>query len=640
MADDEGAVTAGSGSHHRLLESLTEHAVILLSPDGEIVLWNAGAERLTGRRRADVVGEPLALLFASLARAEGHPADLYRRAIDDGKCEHEGPLLRADGGVFAAHIVITPAVEDGRVVGLACVIDAARDVSAMKQAEEEMRRQRALLQSVLDCVVESVAVFDGEGRLLFSNPAYQALVGVRFRSNTAADERFKHYGIFDATGTQRIRVEDVPANRAMRGEVIEELELVLRSASHPEGILVSTNARQLFDAEGAVIGAVVTGRDVTARRAAEQRLIEQKHLLEAILDCLGEAVAVYDSVGRILLANPAAERLLTRDMERSAPFAERARVVEFYDVAGERRLDAAETAAGRALRGLAVDDLEVLLRLPGRPDMAISSSVRPLRGPGGAFIGAVITTRDITARKKVEKEKEALLTELRRSNDELAQFAYAASHDLRSPLRAIKNLASWLEKEVSAHFTADAAEYMSLLRGRVDRMDRLLKDLLEYAQVDRAEATLVQVVPRALVDEVIALVDLPSGFAVTIDIEAEPFETAALPLKRALLNLVANAITHHDRPSGELRIKVRDLGPRLEFSVSDDGPGIPEKFHRRIFEMFQTLRARDDFDTSGMGLALVKKIVERAGGVISVHSSGRGCTFTFDWPKRWRVRPS
>jgi signal transduction histidine kinase len=278
----------------------------------------------------------------------------------------------------------------------------------------------------------------------------------------------------------------------------------------------------------------------------------------------------------------------------------------------------------------------VLVRTPGAPNgVALSTTARPLRDRAGQISAAVVTIRDISARQAAEVERERLLAELHRSNAELSQFAYVASHDLRAPLRAIDSLACWLQEDLAPHFTPDTAEQMRLLRSRASRMDGLLRDLLEFSRLGRGDVEVEPVDVERLVGEVIDLVGPPRSFRFVREVTVTTFETAALPLKRVLMNLLANAVKHHDRPEGEVRVSVRDRGAFVELEVRDDGPGIPAAFQGKIFEMFQTLKPRDSLEGSGMGLAFVKKIVDGAGGTVAVESAGRGATFRVEWPRSW-----
>jgi signal transduction histidine kinase len=491
------------------------------------------------------------------------------------------------------------------------------------------------LQSVLDCVVETVAVFDLEGRLLLSNPAFERTFG-HFGPRATVDVRRGQYGLLGSDGITPLPAEESPSRRAIRGETVEDLELIVTNQSHPGGLVMSTNARALHDGSGAVVGAVVTGRDVTARKLAERELRDQSRLLTSILDCLAEAVVVYDPAGRLVLSNPAAVRVLDPAVGMTMTIEDRARLYGLSTVDGTRALGLGDTAAARALRGEACDDVELLMRSPTFPEgRPFSTSSRPLRDPEGKVLGVVVTIRDITARRRAEREKEDMLQELRRSNDELARFASAASHDLRAPLRAIDHLAAWLEEDLARHFTARTAQHMQTLRSRVRRMETLLHDLLAFAKVGRGAIDVAAVDVDRLVAEAIELAAPPDGFRIQRAVEVPSFETAAVPLKRVLINVIGNAVKHHDRPDGQIAVAVRDDGPFVVFEIADDGPGIPPPYHQRVFEMFETLKPRDQVEGSGMGLAIVKRVVEVAQGEITLVSDGRGATFRVRWPRIW-----
>lgn len=229
--------------------------------------------------------------------------------------------------------------------------------------------------------------------------------------------------------------------------------------------------------------------------------------------------------------------------------------------------------------------------------------------------------------------------ELRRSNSELEQFAYVASHDLKAPLRGVSNLASWIEQDLEDAMGSESKNHMALLHSRVKRMETLLEDLLQYSRVGREETEVRSVDLNKLVPDVFRLVAPPDEFRLTILEPLPSFVTASAPLEKVFRNLIGNAVKHHDFEGGTIEVGVRDLGPDYEFLVRDDGPGIQMQFQERIFAMFQTLKSRDEVEGSGMGLAIVKKSVESLGCAIVVDSNPaavRGTTFRFSWPKRWR----
>ena len=227
------------------------------------------------------------------------------------------------------------------------------------------------------------------------------------------------------------------------------------------------------------------------------------------------------------------------------------------------------------------------------------------------------------------------LARVQRSNEELDQFAYVASHDLKAPLRGIANLATWLEEDLGGTITPEGREHMALLRGRVQRMEALIDGILLYSRAGRVGAGAEPVDVGALLREIVELLAPPADVAIVIGREFPVLETERVPLQQVLLNLISNAIKYNRRAGSEIRVDAVMTDGTWTFSVADNGPGIAPEFHERIFGIFQTLEARDKVEGTGIGLSVVKKIVEARGGRVTIESEvGTGATFRFTWPER------
>lgn len=218
---------------------------------------------------------------------------------------------------------------------------------------------------------------------------------------------------------------------------------------------------------------------------------------------------------------------------------------------------------------------------------------------------------------------------------DLDDLVSAASHDLRAPLRDIANLASWIAEDVGDALPPTSARHLATLRDRVARLERLLDDLLAYYLVGRAERAAEAFLAGAVIDEAVRDVSPPPGFSLRTEGAELTLRTLRVPLSLVLRNLVANAIKHHGGPAGIVAVRVcEEREGWARFEVTDDGPGIAPEFHARIFQLFQTLRPRDEVEGSGMGLAIVKRVVESHGGTVWVRSElGQGATFAFTWPR-------
>lgn len=250
---------------------------------------------------------------------------------------------------------------------------------------------------------------------------------------------------------------------------------------------------------------------------------------------------------------------------------------------------------------------------------------------------AVLTIADVSAHHKrlaAEHAAEERAQELERINAEVERLFYAVSHDMRAPLRGVHNLAEWALEDMEAGDKDSVVEHMSALRGRVERLERMMNDLLTYARAGRVARDVERVDVKELLDEVATLSAVPEGFAVTTAGELPTIKTVRTLLTQVFLNLVGNALKHHDAKTGKIVIDAEVQDTMVEFRVSDDGPGIPIRYRERVFGLFSTLKPRDEVEGSGMGLAFVQKVVRSVGGRVNiVGPEGRGATFAFTWPR-------
>jgi len=267
-------------------------------------------------------------------------------------------------------------------------------------------------------------------------------------------------------------------------------------------------------------------------------------------------------------------------------------------------------------------------------------------------IGDMAKTLKVFAHNIDERKKSAQLLErhqqeleksnqrLEQTNNELETFAYVASHDLKSPLRGIAQLSNWIEEDLEEKEFAEVGKHTQMLRNRIQRMEKLLDDMLVFYRAGKTDGNITRIDVAHMAKELFEIQNTKAGLHLELGDNLPVFDSLSTPFEQILRNLFSNAIKHHDLGEGVIRIDGRRLpNDFYEISVSDDGPGIPSKFQERVFGMFQTLKPRDELEGSGMGLALIKKIVETYGGKISVYSEGRGCRFTFTWPQTIKRKP-
>ena len=224
--------------------------------------------------------------------------------------------------------------------------------------------------------------------------------------------------------------------------------------------------------------------------------------------------------------------------------------------------------------------------------------------------------------------------ELKRSNKELNDFAYVASHDLKAPLRGIMQLSAWIKEDIEDFANEDTKSNLNLLMNRTSRLEKLLEDLLDYSRIGRKTEDLQSIDTKELVLNVFDLQDPSDNIKLNCQEVMPVINTAVSPFETIIRNLIGNAVKHNDKAEGVINVTAQEFPKYYQFSVKDNGPGIPVRYHDQIFELFKTLRPRDEVEGSGMGLSIIKKLLDYHNGSIVVESDGsNGTCFTFTWPK-------
>ncbi len=294
--------------------------------------------------------------------------------------------------------------------------------------------------------------------------------------------------------------------------------------------------------------------------------------------------------------------------------------------------------AGLAFTALLTAYVATLVGHAEKVKLLVDERTSQLRGAINAL------NKEIVERKRAETELQRLnetlelriiarTAEAERRAKDLEQFAYVTSHDLKAPLRAIGNLAGWIEEDLQERLTNETREQLNLLKDRVKRMHSLIVGLLEYSRVGRTEGSRERVDTSELLEELIDSLSPPKDFAIRIGEGMPILDADRLQLGQVFSNLIGNSIKHHRGRKGKVWVSAKDQGAFIEFCVADNGPGIAPEYHDKVFMMFQTLETADYAGNTGIGLALVKKIVQEQGGTITLDSEeGKGTSFRFTWP--------
>ncbi len=532
------------------------------------------------------------------------PYDIeFRNVWDDGSIHH----IRATGKAIRD--------QNGNATRM---VGTNVEITAAKLAYEALRRSTENEQLVLKGVKDyAILMLSPEGLVSTWNEGAEKIKGYRAEEIVG--------GHFSKFFTPEDIAAGLPARELQRAAEVGRSESEgWRVRKDGSRFWAQMTLSALRDENGQLRGFAKVTRDITERMLAEEAMRD----LASLLNLSHDSIIVRELDGTIRFWNRGAEEMygynkqqavghisheLLRTVSPEGPEAIEAYLVEHGHWEGELR---------HSIRD--------------GPPILVESRWVVQPSLNGAPPRVMETNNDITERRQAEEKLVRYTHALERSNLELDAFAYAASHDLKAPLRVIHNTSMWIEEDLAGKLTAEMSENMNLLRSRVQRMDRLLDDLLEYSRIGREtdDSHTEAISGAVLMENIQGLISPPEGFIVDATTSLAGIEVFRMPLQQILINLISNAIKHHDKKAGRIEVSVEDLGADWRFSVKDDGPGIAPQYHEKIFKMFQTLKPRDQVEGSGMGLAMVRKHVDVAGGELKLESTvGQGSTFSFTWPK-------
>jgi PAS domain S-box-containing protein len=264
----------------------------------------------------------------------------------------------------------------------------------------------------------------------------------------------------------------------------------------------------------------------------------------------------------------------------------------------------------------------------------VQVSVTPILNDNGIVTKYIYLQNDVTGRKQSEKKIQEYLKNLEKTNKELDEFAYVVSHDLKAPLHAISNLTGWIEEDMKGKFSDETNSNFNIIKNRVFRMEDLINGLLEYARANhkKGEKSIVNI--NEFIHDIIEFCSVPPNCSIAIPSRLPVLFGDKIKFQQIFSNLIVNAIKYNDKPEINIIISAEEKDKEWLLSVRDNGPGIDTRFHEKVFVIFQTLNPRDTVESTGVGLAIVKKIIEEEGGTIWIESEpGKGADFRFTWPK-------
>jgi PAS domain S-box-containing protein len=612
------------GLEHYLKTTLASigDAVISTDADGRVLFVNKIALSLLRATEADVKGKHIDEIFNiqnefTRRRVESPLAKVLGDGVTVGLANHT-VLVSRDGTEIPIDDSAAPIRgEDGELQGAVLVF---RDITLRRRAETTRRLLAAIVESSDDAIISK----DVSGIVTTWNKGAERIFGY------SAEEMI---GKPIATIAAPDRLDEMPRilQRIKQGERIDHYETI-RKAKDGRLIPISLTVSPIHDEEGRVVGASKIARDITERIRIRAELAEERERLRVTLNSIGDAVISTDNAGHVSYLNPVAEQLtgwpnseaIGRPLE------------EVFKIINEDTRRTVENPATKVLREGKIVGLanHTLLIAKDGNERSIDDSGAPIRVNTGEVSGVVLVFRDVTEHRAEERHRHAQAVQLRRTNDELNQFAYAVTHDLREPLRNVLNFSQFLLRAVKDGSETDAQTSITYIVEGVQRMEMLLNDLLAYSQAAGSQEAAAAIDMNQALNS--ALENLKatiaeSGALVTNDY-LPPVLGNHAQIVQVFQNLVSNAIKYRSDAIPRVEIRARKNEQEWIFSVRDNGIGIQKEYQESIFGLFKRLHGRE-IPGTGMGLAICSKIIERHGGRLWVSSQpDEGSEFFFSLP--------
>jgi PAS domain S-box-containing protein len=490
-------------------------------------------------------------------------------------------------------------------------ICAWRDITERKQIERARIAAERERDRFFSLSIDLLATASFEGYFLRLNPAWEKVLG--FSSAELMAQPF-----VDFVHPEDLESTVAAAQRIGTGTAVVKFENRYRCKDGSYRWLL-WNA--MPDAEQNVMYAIA--HDITERKQTEAALRASERKFGAIFDQTFELLGLLSLEGVMLEVNQTALRSI--DAQQSEIIGKLFWETPWWNQSPSLHARLKESirlaASGKFVR------YEMQYPSPSGDLVDIDFTLQPVFDETGNVVTILAEGHDITDRKQSQAD-------LEQRNQELDSFVYVVSHDLKAPLRAVANLSEWIEEDLAGSLTTANQEQMTLLRSRIFRMESTIDGLIDYARVGRTDDKNELVVVAQLLAETIESLAPPLTFSISIAPNLPTLHTKRLLLSQVFANLISNGIKHHDRIDGAIHIGIAEQRDFYEFAIADDGAGIHPEYHDTIFTIFQAVNPQNRSDSTGIGLAIVKKIVEAEGGKIRLESQlGQGTTFYFTWPK-------
>ena len=614
----------------------SEFSIIATELDGTIKQFNKGAELLLGYKAAEVVGktdpgflhkhDEIVKSYEDLSEEleekvepgfETFTAKTRKLGITN---YNDWTYIRKDGSSVPVQLSSTAIKnKSGQITGY---LGIAKNITREKEAEQNLIKSNTLLDESQSIAKIGSWKFNLITKDLMLSKGHHSIFEL---DDLPADQLYKAY-------RERIHYDDVTILDQLDKKVMktgEDFKINYRILFPDNRIKYILEIGQPYkNEEGEIVGLQGSIQDITEKTLDEQKIFEKSKEIIDIKSALDESaiVAVTDQKGIFTYVNDnfctisqyTNEELIGQDQK----------IINSGYHSPEFRREAFITiASGNIWRG------EIKNKAKDGSFYWESTTIVPFLNEKGKPYQYIGISTNITQEKLAKEDLHNALTDLEKKNKELDQFAYIVSHDLKAPLRAINNLSEWIVEDMP-EMPDDVSANFGLLRGRILRMENLINGVLDYSRIGRTkiekESTDLIKVLHQIIDSLVPV----EGFEVIVGANIPTITTEKILIVQIFSNLISNAVKYNDKAIGKIECQYKSLPDFHQFSIKDNGPGIAGEYHKKVFKVFQTIEARDKKESTGIGLSIVKKIIEEKGGNIFIESEAdQGANFIFTLPK-------
>lgn len=589
-----------------LVASLNENGIVFTCPNGIIFWCNDSYLKLTGYSREEVIGKtPIEIgktEQTNIEELQKMITPFYKGEAFDLEHLHR----RKNGGNFWVKTKGQPIVNsNGEVIQYFAMIE---DISLKKRYEESLEIEKEKYRNIIANMNLGLLEVDKKGKILLANQSFCDLSGYSLEELKGKDatkllltkesqELMKKKDAIRENGkTDSYEVKVFNKNQQIRHWLI--------------------SGAPNYDINGKIIGSIGIHLDITEQKEQEAQL----YLLSLIAEKNINSVVICDADGKIEWANKSFLEMSGYEIDEII-----GRTPGSLLQGKETNPETVAYLKDRILRGFPFN-CEIVNYSKKGEKYWVSVNGQALYNKEGEVIKFFAIEENITEKKELEVQREFLVDSLAKSNKELEDYASIVSHDLKSPLRSIHSLISWIKEDNDKEFSTQTLQYLTMVENKVEKMDHLIEGILTYAKIDKVDKVVENVNTQEIIQNIINIIHIPNHITVAITGQLPTIKADRFRIQQLFQNLISNAVNYIDKPIGRVTIDCTENAKNYLFSVNDNGPGIAQENQEKIFKIFQSLETTDK--STGLGLSIVKKIIENYNGEIWIESKmGEGTSF-------------